>query len=159
METRRWFWEQRGFCEAGNQILLLFGQIAHLARTLRICTFQCPACCLEVKYTFGRACDRPSTCNFFGVFPRPETSCSVGTQMSVSCRLWMLPPAAFRMWCGKCRRGLELPLLTDFIEQSPSWEADSFWASQIYRNLWNQKVHYRSRSARHCKYEISVLIR
>jgi hypothetical protein len=35
-------------------------------------------------------------------------------------------------------------LLTYFIEQSPSWEANRFAASQeISRILWNPKVHYR----------------
>jgi hypothetical protein len=35
-------------------------------------------------------------------------------------------------------------LIANFIEQDPSWEANSHWASQeIYRFLWNPKVHYR----------------
>ena len=35
-------------------------------------------------------------------------------------------------------------LLTYSMEQSPSWEANRFAASQeILRILWNQKVHYR----------------
>ena len=35
-------------------------------------------------------------------------------------------------------------LLTYYMEQSPSWEADSFSASQeIPRILWNPNVHYR----------------
>ena len=30
------------------------------------------------------------------------------------------------------------------MEQSPSWEANRFWATQeIPRNLWNRKVHHR----------------
>ena len=33
-------------------------------------------------------------------------------------------------------------LLTYYVEQSPSWEANQFSASQeIPRNLWNLKVH------------------
>jgi len=36
-------------------------------------------------------------------------------------------------------------LLAYCIEQSPSWEADWFSASQeIPRILWNPKVHYRN---------------
>jgi hypothetical protein len=35
-------------------------------------------------------------------------------------------------------------ILTYFMEQSPSWEANRFAASQeITRILWNPKVHYR----------------
>ena len=34
--------------------------------------------------------------------------------------------------------------LTNYMEQSPSWEANSFSANQkIPYILWNQKVHYR----------------
>jgi len=36
-------------------------------------------------------------------------------------------------------------LLTYFMQQSPSWEANQFSASkEILRILWNRKVHYRS---------------
>jgi hypothetical protein len=39
---------------------------------------------------------------------------------------------------------LELFRLTNSMEQRPSWEANSFSASQeIPRILWNQEVHYR----------------
>jgi hypothetical protein len=35
-------------------------------------------------------------------------------------------------------------LLTYSVEQSPSWEAKTSWATQeIPRILWNPKVHYR----------------
>jgi len=34
-------------------------------------------------------------------------------------------------------------LLTPSMEQSPSWEANRFSASQIPRTLWNLKFHYR----------------
>jgi hypothetical protein len=34
--------------------------------------------------------------------------------------------------------------LTDFTEQSASWEGDCFSASEeLHQNLWNTKVHYR----------------
>jgi hypothetical protein len=37
-----------------------------------------------------------------------------------------------------------LALLTYSMEQSPSWEADRFLASQeIPRILWNMRAHYR----------------
>ena len=33
--------------------------------------------------------------------------------------------------------------LTDYMEESSSWEADSSLASQeIHRNLWNANIHY-----------------
>ena len=35
------------------------------------------------------------------------------------------------------------PFLTYSMQQSPSWEANLFSASQITRILWNPKVHYR----------------
>jgi hypothetical protein len=45
---------------------------------------------------------------------------------------------------GTDRPHLRTYLLTYFMEQSPSWEANRFSASQeIPRILWNPKVHYR----------------
>jgi hypothetical protein len=46
-------------------------------------------------------------------------------------------------------------LLTYFMEQSPSWEANRFAASQeIHRILWNPKVHYRIHK---CTPPVSIL--
>jgi hypothetical protein len=50
---------------------------------------------------------------------------------------WDIPVVLFYI-------GITTYLLTYFMEQSPSWEANRFAASQeIPRILWNPKVHYR----------------
>jgi hypothetical protein len=45
---------------------------------------------------------------------------------------------------GCCKADHTTNQPTNHMEQNPSWEVDSHWASQeISRLLWNQKVHYR----------------
>ena len=50
--------------------------------------------------------------------------------------------ARFRFW-GNSRWKTLTYLFTYSMQQSPSWEANWFSASQIPRILWNPKVHYR----------------
>jgi hypothetical protein len=47
-------------------------------------------------------------------------------------------------YCKNKNAALVTYLLTNFVELSPSWEANRFLASQeILRILWNSEVHYR----------------
>jgi len=41
-------------------------------------------------------------------------------------------------------------VLTNYTEQSPSWEAKSL-STEIHRLLWNRKLHYRVHKGR-CEY-------
>jgi len=91
-----------------------------------------------IWYSLCRRLDRPKghAEQVWKISPPPRFDAQIAQTIESRYTYWAMP--------ANIRQDLLSYLLTYSMEQSPSWEAKRFSASQeIPRILWNPEVHYR----------------